>query len=476
MKCPYCNCEINDSDDFCPNCGQKINEVLENDTKFWENRNINEEAFKREIENKKGEIKRYNEDRKKYALIVSAGIFILVMVLVFFFKIRPSNIYSKGEKYLENHQYEEAEIQFEKLNEEYKNTKYNLLECKYGEAKDLYDNGSYREAMEMFKNIISHKRSLKYYEASFYEIVKQAQIGDTVVGGNYSGSEISWDVIDKDRDTVLLIASNVIEVKPFTEDWKSWRDSETREWLNSDFIKHVFHYQVSKNLCINVLYTDVWEILKKDDIFAYRELANLESEDKVYLPSKSDVSKYNLKPVKRMDLDTTEGFWLRDSSDESKSDHWYLSKEGRLKTVDTYLESRGIRPIIRININENNKDLKYYTDKVRHENITKELDINGYIIPESNKEYLDEEDIRDLSLQEINYAKNEIYARHGRKFKSSELQRYFDKQEWYNGKYEADDFDSNYSANLLNEYEKKNAEVLSDYEFSVDSNGYKLDE
>ncbi|MGN1023298.1 MAG: YARHG domain-containing protein, partial [Lachnospiraceae bacterium] len=47
-----------------------------------------------------------------------------------------------------------------------------------------------------------------------------------------------------------------------------------------------------------------------------------------------------------------------------------------------------------------------------------------YIIPDSDSRLLTEDDVKDLTLQEINYAKNEIYARHGRKFKSKELQNY----------------------------------------------------
>lgn len=98
-----------------------------------------------------------------------------------------------------------------------------------------------------------------------------------------------------------------------------------------------------------------------------------------------------------------------------------------------------------------------------------------YILPESNSRYLTDSDIDGMSLREINYAKNEIYARHGRKFKSEELQTYFDSKSWYTGKYEPEDFDENYSSSMLNTYEKKNAEFLRDKEFSIDPNGYQLD-
>lgn len=94
-----------------------------------------------------------------------------------------------------------------------------------------------------------------------------------------------------------------------------------------------------------------------------------------------------------------------------------------------------------------------------------------YIIPDSNSRYLTESDIQNLSIRELNYAKNEIYARHGRKFQSHELQNYFNSKSWYIGIIEPSDFQQS----VLNDYEKKNAELLSKREFSMESGGYKLD-
>ena len=93
-----------------------------------------------------------------------------------------------------------------------------------------------------------------------------------------------------------------------------------------------------------------------------------------------------------------------------------------------------------------------------------------YIIPESNSRYLTESDISGLSLQQLNYAKNEIYARRGRKFDSVELQEYFGSKSWYRGTIEP----SQFTNDMLNDYEIKNADLLSAREFAIDSGGYKL--
>lgn len=98
-------------------------------------------------------------------------------------------------------------------------------------------------------------------------------------------------------------------------------------------------------------------------------------------------------------------------------------------------------------------------------------DPNGYILPQSNTRILTSSDIEGLSLQEINYAKNEIYARLGRKFKSTELQNYFNSKNWYHGTISPDSF----SESLLSDIERKNADFLADTEFSMSPNSYQLD-
>lgn len=97
---------------------------------------------------------------------------------------------------------------------------------------------------------------------------------------------------------------------------------------------------------------------------------------------------------------------------------------------------------------------------------------NDYIISYSDTVLLTNADVAGLSLQEINYAKNEIYARHGRKFKSTELQNYFNSKSWYHGTIAPGDFTNS----MLSSVEQKNAEFLSDVEFSMSPNGYQLDQ
>ncbi|MGN0465776.1 MAG: protein kinase [Lachnospiraceae bacterium] len=85
-----------------------------------------------------------------------------------------------------------------------------------------------------------------------------------------------------------------------------------------------------------------------------------------------------------------------------------------------------------------------------------------YIIPGSDSRYIGYSDIAGLSSWEIKLAKNEIYARHGRRFNNSDIQAYFNRQSWYYGTI-APSNDS-YIENRFNDYERENVKFLKRYE------------
>lgn len=86
---------------------------------------------------------------------------------------------------------------------------------------------------------------------------------------------------------------------------------------------------------------------------------------------------------------------------------------------------------------------------------------NGeYILPDSDKRLIGREDLMNLSPEQCKIARNEIYARHGRKFKDAALQSYFDSCPWYSGRIEPDSFSDSY----LSEVEKKNRDTIVAFE------------
>ena len=68
-----------------------------------------------------------------------------------------------------------------------------------------------------------------------------------------------------------------------------------------------------------------------------------------------------------------------------------------------------------------------------------------------------DDDIKGMSKHDLALARNEIYARHGRKFQTEEYSKYFSGKSWYsiNPNYNYSDDDSN-----LNSIEVKNVQFI----------------
>ena len=83
-----------------------------------------------------------------------------------------------------------------------------------------------------------------------------------------------------------------------------------------------------------------------------------------------------------------------------------------------------------------------------------------YIIPDSDSRYLSADELAAYSKDQLRLARNEIYARHGRRFSDEALQAYFDSCSWYRGTVAPENFD----VNVLNDYEKENLLTIKDVE------------
>ena len=131
-------------------------------------------------------------------------------------------------------------------------------------------------------------------------------------------------------------------------------------------------------------------------------------------------------------------------------DYWYVKTE-----------SEGIFGYI--NVSEIS-DKKVDTNSTSSEKKSNDKSSDSeYIIPDSNSRYLTKDDLTSLSSYELMLARNEIYARRGRKFDDTQLQNYFNSCSWYKGTISPADF----NANVFNSYEKANIDLIVNYE-----NGY----
>lgn len=94
------------------------------------------------------------------------------------------------------------------------------------------------------------------------------------------------------------------------------------------------------------------------------------------------------------------------------------------------------------------------------DNIEEEEEEKEYVFSESSERFMEKKDLFGIDQETLRIGRNEIYARHGRRFSDAKLQEYFDSKQWYEGTIEPDNFDES----VLNEYEKENIKLINDVE------------
>ena len=79
-----------------------------------------------------------------------------------------------------------------------------------------------------------------------------------------------------------------------------------------------------------------------------------------------------------------------------------------------------------------------------------------YVLPDSSTRLITAAELDSLSAYELWIARNEIYARHGRKFTNTDLATYFAGKSWYKGTIAASSFDES----LLSTIERQNVDAI----------------
>ena len=91
-----------------------------------------------------------------------------------------------------------------------------------------------------------------------------------------------------------------------------------------------------------------------------------------------------------------------------------------------------------------------------------------YIFPDSDKKYLSEDEVRSITIEDMMIGRNEIFARHGYIFQDEGLKAYFESMSWYEGTVPSDQFNSEA---VLNDFEKKNVELIKRVEDEINGVG-----
>jgi len=79
------------------------------------------------------------------------------------------------------------------------------------------------------------------------------------------------------------------------------------------------------------------------------------------------------------------------------------------------------------------------------------------IFPQASQRLLTSSELNGMSKHDLKIMRNEIFARHGYIFKTSEMKSYFSSQSWYHGRYED-------VSSMLSDIEHKNVALIKSYE------------
>ena len=225
--------------------------------------------------------------------------------------------------------------------------------------------------------------------------------------------------------------------------------------IKSDYQKGTLDYAGVKN-ALAKLDTDKLESKEAEEVLALQEQTEKDLEDSLEKSAKSSDYESILKKLSKQKEELKDEDELITKLSEKYEPEYILY----LDTESKNLLAQGKKDDA-LKLLKNGKTLVEDTDAV--DNLIEEAE-EGV----TGGDYI----FSGLTLQQLNYAKNEIYARHGRKFDSKELQNYFGSKSWYNGTVNAADF----KETVFNEYEKKNAEFLRQKEFAMHDGGYQLDQ
>lgn len=155
------------------------------------------------------------------------------------------------------------------------------------------------------------------------------------------------------------------------------------------------------------------------------------------------------------------GFW----GNEPVQENSYGVSSAKVQATATPVPTE---PPQTVSTGQNYEDSDYYSSYDNYEDDGEEygedeMEEDGdsdYIFPNSDSEYLTKADVKGMSSKELNLAKNELYARHGRIFDREDLQEHFDSCSWYEPVYSREEWDEKGDKYFFNEIEIKNRNFL----------------
>ncbi len=198
-----------------------------------------------------------------------------------------------------------------------------ITESKYNRACEMIENGKYKGAYMLLAGLNYKDSGDKMAEIAM-PLLKECNVGDTVVLGDYHG-EIEWLVLDKKDGKALLISKYCLDAKEYDKnennEFVTWETCTLRQWLNGDFINETFSGAEKALIC------DTY--LQNPDNPEYGTDGGNDTTDKVFLLSIDETSKYLSDKIVRKaeatDYAKDKGIFV---SEENGKSWWWMRSPG----------------------------------------------------------------------------------------------------------------------------------------------------
>ena len=245
---------------------------------------------KLEEQTKKQPRKVVEKNSKLFKKIATVTLIVCALIIIFTvvgIKIATAVEYNNAVALFDEGKYVEAIFAFEEL-DGYKDSLERIQECKYNDAIARINSGDYICAYNTLRVLGEYKDSVEKAEAIYdeYKIakIKTAKVGDDISfgrryiqGDGLDDQEITWRVLRRTDNEILVISNKALINKQYEENGKSanWETCSLRSWLNNNFVEDTFSNNEQNMLLPTKIST-----------------GNITTYDKVFLLSKAEKEKY----------------------------------------------------------------------------------------------------------------------------------------------------------------------------------------
>lgn len=303
-----------------------------------------EERIKAEREKAEKERKAKAKKKKIVLIIISSVVAVCaVLALIYGIVIVPSIKYNEALALVESKNYDEAIAIFEELGD-YSDSADKIPETKYKKAENLVSNKEFDTAIEIFNELGEYQNckkrieEIKFDNPYLYEMGEKMQIGNYMQNNSTYKSPITWAVLAKEDNKILLITDKVIECKQYSEseNKSTWDESSIRTWLNDKFLNEAFTPEEQDKILITYVSAD------ENPRFDVYQGAS--TQDKIFILSINEAEKYFNSPKERLCEPTDYVLAKRpyiSNVDGVNSCHWWLRTHGKFDGSSTYVTSTG---------------------------------------------------------------------------------------------------------------------------------------